>query len=82
MKSEQFWEKQKKELENLLKERREISKKIHLLKVSLQQHKTKSYKNPNAGKTSRAFARFGKRWRDLTPEERRLWAKERKQNKK
>jgi hypothetical protein len=78
MKSNNFWDNAQEELADLINQRRIISKKIHILRLGINQHEKKPYINPDAGKNSPCFKHYGKRFKDLTPEEKREWAKLRK----
>ena len=69
----EFWEQQKKELAELLEQRKIISAKIHLLKIHIRQHEEKPYLNENAGKNSECYDFLGKRYKDLTKEEKRKY---------
>lgn len=88
MKTPEQWKVMEQEVEELEELRAVISNRIHLLKVKLAQHK-KTTQNSTAGMNSIAYQMFGKRLKDLTPDEYRQYynarqrenrAKRRKQN--
>ena len=69
MKTQDQWKAMEDELAELKELRTEISKRIHSLSVSIAQHK----KNPPDKTNTIAYQMFGKRLRDLTTEEYRIY---------
>ena len=72
MKTEQEWKVKEQELNELVKQRRSISKRIHELRVHIAQHK-KKVENPPDKTNTLAYQMFGKRYRDLTAEEHKIY---------
>ena len=72
MKTEQQWKEREQELEELVELRKVISSRIHELKVRIAQHKKQMASPPNKTNTI-AYQMFGKRLRDLTAEEYRIY---------
>lgn len=69
---EEEWKEIEQERDELKAVRRAISKRIHLLNMRLaQRNRTKI--NPPDKTNTIAYQMFGKRLRDLTPDERRLY---------
>ena len=72
MKTQEQWKAMEDELAELKELRTEISKRIHSLSVSIAQHK-KCEKNPPDKTSTIAYQMFGKRLKDLTTEEYRIY---------
>lgn len=72
MKTEAEWKNKEAELASLIEERSRISKRIHVLKVELKQHK-EAQSNPPDKRNTIAFQMFGKRLKDLSKEEYRAY---------
>lgn len=72
MKTQDQWKAMEDELAELKELRTEISKRIHSLSVSIAQHK-KCLQNPPDKTDTIAYQMFGKRLRDLTMEEYRIY---------
>lgn len=70
------WLDRKNELESLKKKRKEISHKISLLRIAIAQHE-KAMNNPPNKTNTFAYQMFGKRLKDLTPEEYKAYYNER-----
>ena len=71
MRPEADWKAMEAELRDLKSQRRELSDRIHLLNVSIRQHKQRK---PAPDKTNTlAWQMFGKRMKDLTPDENRKY---------
>lgn len=66
------WKALETELEALKAQRKELSERIHLLSTSLRQHK-QTMKNPPDKTNTLAWKMFGKRMKDLTPDEYRKY---------
>ena len=67
MKTEQEWQEIEAQVQQLVKQRKELSKTIHALKARICQHKRSKSKKDHT-KTI-AWQMFGKRLKDLTAEE-------------
>ena len=72
MRPESYWKAREKELKALEAQRKELSARIHLLKCDIRQHK-QTVKNPPDKTNTIAWQMFGKRLKDLTPEEYRIY---------
>ena len=68
MKSNEYWKALEKELNGLRTQRDNLSKKIHLMSVELNQHK-KCLRNRKIDTNSLSYKMFGKILRELTPDE-------------
>lgn len=71
MLSNKEWEAKRKELEELEKQKKEIAKKIHILKVSLNQHG--KHCDNKVRTDTEVYKMFGKKLKDLTPEEYKVY---------
>lgn len=60
------------QLEEINKQRKEISKKIHVLKCGLNQH-NKKHREKNTRTDTEVFAMFGKPLKELTKDEYRIY---------
>lgn len=72
MKTQEQWKEREQELEELVELRTAISSRIHELKVRIAQHKKQMATPPDKTDTI-AYQMFGKRLRDLTTEEYRIY---------
>lgn len=70
MKTTEHWEAVEAEIKELEELRRGISERIHLLRVSLNQHRKQ---NPPSKTDTIAYQMFGKRLKDLTADEYRQY---------
>ena len=78
MYSTKLWEAKKEELAALEKQREEISKRIHLLKVEIRQHEKRHSKH-KVNTNTEVYKMFGKPLKDLTEEERKIYYNARQQ---
>lgn len=72
MKTQAEWDAMKEELEELKELRAEISERIHVLNVRIAHHR-KTMANPPDKTNTIAYQMFGKRLKDLTPDEYRIY---------
>ncbi len=72
MYTNEYWAEMEAELKELRELRTEISKRIHILNMGLHSHH-KTIANPPDKTDTIAYQMFGKRLRDLTPEELRKY---------
>lgn len=75
MLSSNEWSAKQNELEELIKQRDAISKRIHLLKVSLNQHE--KHKTRKINTNSEVYKMFGKPLKDLNKEEKQAYYNDR-----
>lgn len=75
MLSSNEWNARQNELEELIKQRDAISKRIHLLKKSLNQHEKHKIRRINTN--SEVYKMFGKPLKDLTKEEKQKYYNDR-----
>ena len=66
------WKAREAELEALKAQRKELSERIHVLSIEIRQHK-QTMKNPPDKTNTLAWKMFGKRMKDLTPDEYRKY---------
>ena len=72
MKTPEEWKEIEQERDELKAVRKSISKRIHLLNMRLAQ-RSRTENKPKDKTNTIAYQMFGRRLRDLTPEERRLY---------
>ena len=70
-KKSEYWEAKEKKLEELIEQKKEIAKQIHLLKVELNNHK--NYMPKGIRTDTEVYKMFGKPLNELTKEEYRIY---------